>query len=444
MRGLIRLFLLAVSLSACAEGGGNAPVSQGPDSAQEAETAQPFPALEAESVLAKGFQAIAEFSLEEIELSSFALEGIKGLGALDPNLVAKRDGDRFQLFLGERKVYQAKLPARNDPRGWARLAVEGLMAARETSPELRKAGSEQVYQAVFDSALARFDIHSRYAGVLETKRLRAKREGQDEDGQKLPPTVGMRLSDHVALIQVVGFNEQTAAALESKLKEARETYGRQWKGLILDLRGNPGGLLEQAVESADLFLNGGRIVATRGRHPMASLNHEASEGDQAQGVPIVVLVDGRTASGGEILAAALQDRGRAVVVGSVTYGKGLVQTVISLPNGGEIDLSWSRFLTPSGYALQGLGVLPNVCTAQGAKRAGLAGLLAQGDSLAADFAHWRTIGIGNLTGRQTLRSICPPEDDDMGAETVARSLLADHALFAKALAPTGAVTAMRP
>ncbi|TAN45598.1 MAG: S41 family peptidase, partial [Rhodospirillales bacterium] len=239
-------------------------------------------------------------------------------------------------------------------------------------------------------------------------------------------------------------NQRTAETLEAKLREAQATYGRQWKGLILDLRGNPGGLLDQAVRSADLFLATGRIAATRGRHPQSSVNHDATEGDLAAGIPIVVLVDGRTASGGEILSSALQDRGRAVVVGTATYGKGLVQTVIDLPNGGEIDLSWSRLHAPSGYALQGLGVLPNICTSGNAANRGLNGLAAGESGLAKTFAQWRTVATGNTGVRKSLRALCPPEDGTAEAEEVARRLLSDRALFTKALAPTGAVAGLRP
>lgn len=433
--------LLAFLLAACAEGGADAPVSQ-TAAPKAALSAKPFPALEAEAVLAKGFQAIWEFSLEEIDVAAFALEGAKGLGALDPNLVAANDKGRYVVRLGDEMVFAAPLPGLIDPRGWARLTIEGLIAARAKSPPLLEADPEQVYQAVFDAALARFDLHSRYAGALETQRLKAKRDGVNEAGVAAVPTVGMVLGEQIATIQIVGFNQQTAAHLEAKLREAQTVLGRSWKGLILDLRGNPGGLLEQAIKSADLFLGPGRIAAARGRHPLASLNHDAAEGDLAQGVAMVVLVDGRTASSAEVLAAALQDRGRAALVGSTTYGKGLVQTVIELPNGGEIDLSWSRLLAPSGYALQGLGVLPNVCTSATAKHAGLAGL--ESGAAGGDFAQWRTVGLGSKAARARLRAICPPDSQGAEAESLALRLLSDRALYAKALAPTGAMAGLRP
>jgi carboxyl-terminal processing protease len=166
----------------------------------------------------------------------------------------------------------------------------------------------------------------------------------------------------MAVIRVAGFNKRTAQDLE------RVVVGLPWngaspiKGIVLDLRSNPGGLLDQAVAVADAFLRKGTIVSTHGRHPESIQRFSATGRDLANGMPIVVLVNGRSASAAEIVAAALQDRGRAVVVGSNSYGKGTVQNITRLPNDGELILTWSRFHAPSGYALDALGILPNICT----------------------------------------------------------------------------------
>src|SRR5690606_22013756 len=120
-------------------------------------------------------------------------------------------------------------------------------------------------------------------------------------------------------------------------------------GIILDLRDNPGGLLDRAVTVADLFLEDGLIVRTRGRHPSSSNSYSATRDDIAGGLPIAVLINGASASASEMLAAALQDWGRAVVVGSSSHGKGSVQNLARLPNGGELVVTWSRMYAPSGY-----------------------------------------------------------------------------------------------
>jgi carboxyl-terminal processing protease len=132
---------------------------------------------------------------------------------------------------------------------------------------------------------------------------------------------------------------------------------------VLDLRNNPGGLLDQAVSLANLFIHHGPIVSTVGRHP-ASKQYFTAAGDSiAPRTPLVVLINGRSASAAEIVAAALQDAGRAVVVGSSSYGKGTVQTVLRLPNDGELIVTWARLVAPSGYSLQTHGVVPTLCTA---------------------------------------------------------------------------------
>ena len=183
-----------------------------------------------------------------------------------------------------------------------------------------------------------------------------------------PETVFPQSAGDVLTIRIGGFSADTAQRLARELDEAfqrRRGAARSPRGLVLDLRGNRGGLLRQAVAVADLLLDAGVIAVTEGRNPDASRRWDATGGDVTNGVPVVVVVDGRTASAAEVLAAALADGSRAVVVGSSTLGKGLVQTVVTLPDGGELFVTWSRVLAPRGWPIQGLGVLPQVCSSLG-------------------------------------------------------------------------------
>lgn len=178
----------------------------------------------------------------------------------------------------------------------------------------------------------------------------------------VPETVRVSLENDLMVLNVSSFNKNTSSAVHDALRaHDRAMRDGTIKGVILDLRGNPGGLLSQAVSVADLFLDGGQIIATLGRHPDSHHNYRAGGVDLARGLPLTVLVDGDSASAAEIVASALQDLGRAVLIGSASYGKGTVQTVIRLPNDGEVTLTWSRFVSPSGYAIHGLGVMPAVC-----------------------------------------------------------------------------------
>lgn len=253
----------------------------------------------------------------------------------------------------------------------------------------------------------------------------------------VPPTITMTLDDGVANIRISGFNQRTAANLTKAVQDARGRLGSRLKGVLLDLRGNPGGLLDQAVTMADLFMAHGRIVSTQGRHRHANQVYDASPGDIAEDLPLAVLVDGKSASASEILTAALQDAGRAVVIGTNSYGKGTVQTVIRLPNDGEMTLTWSRFHSPTGYALHGLGVLPTICTAAGQdKAASLLQAVERSAVVSRELAQWRASDIAQVDLRKQLRTACPSEKhgDDVAESRMAEQLLADQALYVRALA----------
>ncbi|HTI85355.1 MAG TPA: S41 family peptidase [Alphaproteobacteria bacterium] len=253
----------------------------------------------------------------------------------------------------------------------------------------------------------------------------------------IPETVRLDMIGDVALIKVSSFNQGTARALAVSIADARRRTGSRFGGIILDMRNNPGGLLDQAVAVADLFLSSGRIISTRGRHPDSFQLFDATGGDAAAGAPIVVLMDGGSASSSEVVAAALQDRGRAVVVGSNSYGKGTVQNIIRLPNDGELAITWSRLYAPSGYTFDGLGILPNVCTSA-VEEDGNAVLarIARGEITdALRLAAWRTADELDEAQRADLARTCPKARGDRTADLdVARGLLAQKNLYAKALA----------
>ncbi|WP_170326461.1 S41 family peptidase [Ruegeria arenilitoris] len=168
------------------------------------------------------------------------------------------------------------------------------------------------------------------------------------------------------VLRVTTFNDQTFPNLEEGLSEQIEEAGGIDKvnGFVLDLRNNPGGLLTQAIKVSDAFLNEGEIVSTRGRDPGEGERFNATPGDLAEGKPIVVLINGGSASASEIVAGALQDHRRAIVVGTKSFGKGSVQTVMPLRGDGAMRLTTSRYYTPSGRSIQALGVSPDIIVEQ--------------------------------------------------------------------------------
>ncbi len=467
----------------------------------------------AATVFNSGFENIARKYLEDVDIGPLALEGVKGLGAIDPALIARAEGGKLTVLRDDRPLTQIAMPAARDVGGWASAVAEAAVAGSRYSGELRQAGTEGVYEAVFDGVLARLDSFSRYAGPQGAERNRAKRAGFDgigityravpmgaqvmavaadtpaaeagivkddvivsidghpiadteieaikerlrgpvpsfvelgveRDGAALSfrverrhiidPTVFAHVSDAILYLTVTSFNAGTVRAVRGAVYDVRSRPS-DIGGIVIDLRNNGGGLLDQAVGVADLFLAGGVIVTTAGRHPESFRRYEADPRDIAAGLPIVIAIDGRTASAAEILASALQDEGRAVLVGTTSYGKGSVQTIIRLPNEGEMTLTWSRFVTPAGYVLHRLGVHPSVCTS------GMAGddPLPTLDSPtltareAATLRAWQEVRAEDAVGRSALRNTCPAEQRPGDLELrLARSLIANPPLYRRYL-----------
>ncbi len=164
----------------------------------------------------------------------------------------------------------------------------------------------------------------------------------------------------VGYIRISQFTEQTDPGLRKAYTALLKQSGDHLKGLVLDLRNNPGGLLDQAIAVVDEFVKHGEVVSTRARHPQDSQRWNARGTDITHGLPIVVLTNAGTASASEIVSGALQDHRRAIILGTRTFGKGSVQTVIPLPDGGGMRLTTARYYTPSGRSIQGLGITPDV------------------------------------------------------------------------------------
>jgi carboxyl-terminal processing protease len=180
-----------------------------------------------------------------------------------------------------------------------------------------------------------------------------------------PETVFSAHDGNLLILRVTAFDGNTAERLSQAL-EAGMVSKPPPAAVVLDLRGNRGGLLRQAVTGVALLAEQGVIASTAGRDPQATHDWRIDDGgDLTHGARLIILVDQRTASAAEIMAAALADLGRAVVVGSTTLGKGLVQTIITLPDGGELFVTWSRVLAPRSWPIQVLGVMPQVCTSKG-------------------------------------------------------------------------------
>jgi len=506
LRPLMVVGLLAV-LAACAA----------PQSYQSTESTA-FRELEAAEVFDVGFSSIRNRALQAVPHRVFALEGLRGLAAIEPALTVARGKTAISIMIDGDVVAEGDLPIGDDSKAWAALVSRLIIETSRVSGDLRRAPAERIFETVFDGALAELDIYSRYAGADEARRNRAKRDGfggigirfkrdskaiivtnvtpetpashaglktgdrivrigetpvsgmalntivnllrgpigstidvqfKPKDGDLrteslfrahiVQQTVVERRADGIVFFRIESFNQDTARSLATALHDAQATLGPKLRGAVLDLRGNPGGLLRQSVQVADVFLDNGRIISTRGRHPESHQVYDAETRDESGGLPLVVLVDGKSASAAEIVASALSDRQRAVVIGTSSYGKGTVQTVIRLPNEGELTLTWSRLITPNGYTLHGTGVIPVVCTS---KLDDSLSVAAQSKALESA-AHQRFVdhqpemlSLAAATSRMdrlhALRSACPSQRRNRNLELqMARHLLENPDLYAR-------------
>lgn len=223
--------------------------------------------------------------------------------------------------------------------------IQGLSLSEAVEKMRGKAGS-RLRLTIRRNSNKPFDVTLTRA-VIKIRSVRARMEGKD-----------------IAYLRITTFSEQTAMGVNKALNGLRKQAGKELKGVIIDLRNNPGGLLDQSVKVSDAFLNQGEIVSTRSRRPEAGQRFNAKAGDIANGLPIVVLVNGGSASASEIVAGALQDHRRAIILGTRSFGKGSVQTIIPLSGHGAIRLTTARYFTPSGRSIQAKGIVPDITVEQ--------------------------------------------------------------------------------
>jgi len=243
------------------------------------------------------------------------------------------------------------------------------------------------------------------------------------------PTVTAETSDGIAWLHIRKFDRHSADRAALLLRQAHHEAGNALHGIVIDLRDNPGGLLVQAVALASLFIDRGMVTSTVGRAPESIQSFPARPADRVETLPVVVLVNGGSASSAEIVAAALQDARRAVIVGSASYGKGTVQMVQPTSEGGELTLTWAELVAPLGYRLQANGVVPTVCTSGGTDLDTLQA------SLNADPARLAVPREAlDADGWTRLRASCPPDRIRRALDRdVARRLIDDSALYHAAL-----------
>ncbi|MBC8267383.1 MAG: S41 family peptidase [Rhodospirillaceae bacterium] len=197
-------------------------------------------------------------------------------------------------------------------------------------------------------------------------KLTVRREGVDDFDVSITRAVvkiravRSRMEGNVGYLRITSFSSQADDGVKKAIAKFREAVGDELQGVIFDLRNNPGGLLDQAVSVTDIFLDKGEIVSTRSRKPEDTSRYNARKGDMIDGLPLVVLINGGSASASEIVAGALQDHNRAILLGTKSFGKGSVQTIMPLSKQGAMRLTTARYFTPSGRSIQAVGIEPDI------------------------------------------------------------------------------------
>ena len=259
-------------------------------------------------------------------------------------------------------------------------------------------GSEIIITVVREGEIEPFDV-SIIRDTIKLTAVRSRTEGNS------------------VVLRIATFSDQTFPDLEAGFKKQVEEAGGldNVDGIILDLRNNPGGLLNQAIYVSDAFLEAGEIVSTRGREAHDSDRYNAAAGDLAEGKPIVVLINGGSASASEIVAGALQDHRRAIVIGTKSFGKGSVQTVVPLQGDGAMRLTTARYYTPSGRSIQNLGISPDIIVEQPRPKPAVEGEEAQAPKLRSEADLRGSLNNDSLT-EDEIRQI---EEDRTRAEAAA-------------------------
>ncbi|MDF1791150.1 MAG: S41 family peptidase [Thalassobaculaceae bacterium] len=271
-----------------------------------------------------------------------------------------------------------------------------------------------------------------------------------ERRQVIEDTVSFTPVDGIAYFHISGFNIATATALADAIETAKKNFGGTLTGIILDLRQNRGGTLEQAVDVADLFVDSGLLLETRGRHASSRHTYDARFDDTVTSAPIAVLIDSGSASAAEVVAAALQDSGRALVIGARSYGKGTVQRILELPPiGTELHLTWARMHAPSGYTLADFGVFPSICTPDYGDDPEVSAAALESGELRLSETMQKRLFVTRMgdSDRQALLDWChadhPPSTTDSDAQLAVR-LLSDRRLFQLAFHASRVALGERP
>lgn len=294
------------------------------------------------------YTLLPEYSLNPLTVEDVVVPLLKGITSVDKNLVVGNDGKRVSLYYKGKLLKSFYKPQKNDDvEAWVKLSGALFDEAEENSDKA----------AQHDFELADLSLAAMADKIGGGVRLYLSSDEMKEGRIKHRRFFAARKEGKALYLKLAAMNAATVDDVKTALQENSDA-----EGMILDMRGNPGGSFDAAIKVADLFLDRAIIASTKGRKSEDAVYYNAEAGDLLNGKPIIVLIDGETASAAEILAAALQEQGRATLVGTRTFGKASVQQLFNLPGGSVLSVTRAFYYTPSGILIEGRGVIPDICT----------------------------------------------------------------------------------
>ncbi len=309
------------------------------------------PSLAQTDVIFEVFSSLSQDYINSVSLREIALKGLRALNETDQNLKTEEKENELLLYYNDKKIKSIPFPSEDENlQTWADWCQNVLNEAQKISKSISVHDFEMPDKFA-QKAIEGMDGYSNYFSTFTTSTDESK-------PLKIRRHFASRFIDEYLLIRVINFKKGTTEKIKTSVMECSKC-----KGLILDLRGNHGGLLNEALSTADLFLDEG-IIAYTLSEKTAPQYFTAGKGDIFSQKPIVILVDGLSASAAEVLAGALMDQNRAVLIGTQTYGKGTVQDVKKMDSDRAISVTTSYFYTPSGLKINQTGLTPQICASQ--------------------------------------------------------------------------------
>jgi len=307
------------------------------------------------------YKNILIFHRDQPDISTIMLAGLNGLANIDNRIHHELSGNEISINLDQSSKTTLQLPRTNNPSSWATLTIEIILQLQNESNNLKDKSSNHIYSVFLEHALLTLDEYTRYQPASVFKPEKSSQPIKEKTGFLFPNELSIR--DNIRIIKISSFVSGTSELIKRQIQSIQENNNNSNKGIIIDLRNNRGGRLDEAVAAADLFIPEGTILKTQGRHPDANQHYIATPDNTNPNIPLIILINNATASAAEVLAAAINDHDKGLLLGTHSYGKGSVQRVRYLPNKGTLNITWKELFTPQGFSFTEFAVSPKLCTA---------------------------------------------------------------------------------